>query len=267
MLYSIGFIGTGNMGSALARAVSKAVPADSLYLSNRTIEKAQRLAKELGCHAVSVLEAAKCDIIFLCVKPQMLKDLLSQISTVLSNRKNHITLISVAAGVTIESIREMAGEQYPVIRIMPNTPVEVGEGVVLYDYSDNVPSDMIGYFLDSMKCAGLVDHLPEKLIDAGTSVAGCGPAFAFMFLEALADGGVACGLPKNKALIYAQQMLFGSAKLAMLSQKKPAQLKDEVCSPGGSTVEGVKALEQGAFSSLTISAVEASYRKNKKLGK
>ena len=267
MQYSIGFIGTGNMGSALARAVSKAVPPDSLYLSNRTTKKAQLLAKELGANAVSVVDAARCDIVFLCVKPQMMKELLSQISSVLLSRKSDVTLVSVAAGLTMESIRQMAGEPYSVIRIMPNTPVAVGEGIVLYDYSENVPGDVIGYFLDSMKYAGLVDHLPEKLIDAGTSVAGCGPAFAFMFMEALADGGIACGLPREKAHMYAQQMLLGSAKLAMLSQKHPAQLKDEVCSPGGSTIEGVKALEQGAFSSSVISAVDASYRKNRILGK
>ena len=164
-------------------------------------------------------------------------------------------------------IQTMAGAQYPVIRIMPNTPVAVGQGVVMYDVTENVPEEALQCFLDSMSAAGLVDRLPEKLIDAGSAVAGCGPAFACLFLEALADGGVACGLPRAKAMEYAAQMLLGTAALAQQTGQHPGQMKDAVCSPGGSTIAGVRALEQGGFRAAAMNAVEAAWKRNKELGK
>ena len=268
MCKKIGFIGTGNMGGALARAAATSVASEDLYLANKTAAKAQALALALGCHAVDAVTAARdCDLIFLGVKPQMMGDLLTQLRPVLAARKSPFTLVSMAAGLTMEQIRKMAGEDYPVIRIMPNTPVAVGQGVVLYDTTDNVTEEALRCFLEAMAGAGLVDRLPEKLIDAGSAVAGCGPAFACLFLEALADGGVACGLPRAKAMEYAAQMLLGTAALALETGQHPGAMKDAVCSPGGSTIAGVRALEQGCFRAAAMNAVEAAYHRTWELGK
>lgn len=266
MKYTFGFIGTGNMGGALARAAAKAgVP---MLLANRTSAKAESLAAELGCQAVSVEDAARLsDYVFLGVKPQMMKELFDTIAPVLAARTDAFVLVSMAAGLTMEDIRTMAGAPYPVIRIMPNTPVAVGSGVVLYDASENVSAPVLEQFCQGLCCAGLLDPLPEHLMDAGSAVAGCGPAFAAMFMEALADGGVACGLPRAKALDYAAQMLMGTARLAMESGQHPGQMKDAVCSPGGATIAGVNALETAGFRAAAMDAVKAAYRRTKELGK
>lgn len=263
-----GFIGTGNMGGALAKAAAKALPPEDLLLSNKTFSKAQALAQQLGCKALSVAEVAReAELLILGVKPHMLADLFASIAPVLAAREKPVCLVSMAAGVTMADIQRMAGAEYPVIRIMPNTPVSVGQGVILYDKTENVSQEALEAFLAGMAQAGLLDPLPEKLIDAGSAVAGCGPAFAALFLEALADGGVACGLPRAKALEYATKMLQGTATLALESGQHPGVLKDAVCSPGGSTIAGVRALEQGAFRAAAMNAVEAAFQKTKVLGK
>lgn len=267
MKHTFGFIGTGNMGGALAAAAAKKLEPNTIFLANHTPEKAATLARELGCQAVDNLTAATCGFVFLGVKPQVMAGLLNSLRPVLASRTDEFVLVSMAAGLSIADIRAMAGDDYPVIRIMPNTPVSVGAGVLLYDAADNVSQEALAYFVEAMSGAGLVDRLPERLIDAGSAVSGCGPAFADLFLEALADGGVACGLPRNKAYLYAAQMLIGSAKLALETGKHPGELKDAVCSPGGSTIAGVRALEQGAFRAAVMEAVESAYRRTKGLGK
>jgi len=264
---TFGFIGTGNMGGALARAAAKAVNPERIVLSNRTAEKAKCLAQQLGCRAGSVQDAANCNYVFLGVKPQMMAGVLKEIAPVLAGRNDRFVLVSMAAGLTMAQIQEMAGGSYPVIRIMPNTPVAVGSGVILYDVTENVPGEMLEEFLMCQSKAGYLDPLPEHLIDAGSAVAGCGPAYVCLFLEALADGGVACGLPRQKALEYAARMLEGTARLALETGKHPGQLKDAVCSPGGSTIAGVRALEQGGFRAAAMKAVEDACARNKELGK
>lgn len=266
MASTFGFIGTGNMGGALARAAAKAgMP---ILLANRTAVKAEALAGELGCHAVSVEDAARLsNFVFLGVKPQMMRELFDTIAPILAARTDAFVLVSMAAGLTMEDIRAMAGAPYPVIRIMPNMPVAVGSGVVMYDTTDNVSAPVLEQFCEGLRCAGMLDHLPEHLIDAGSAVAGCGPAFAAIFMEALADGGVACGLPRAKAMGYAAQMLLGTAKLALETGQHPGQMKDAVCSPGGTTIAGVNALEEGGFRASAMDAVKAAYERTKKLGK
>ncbi len=265
-MIKIGFIGCGNMGGALASAVAKAEDV-ALFLADYDNEKAYEKAQLIG----AVLSdnnaiAAECDYIFLGVKPQMLRLVLSGIAPVLAERKNQFTLVSMAAGVTTDAICEMAGGEYPTIRIMPNTPVAVGEGMVLY-CAKNTDENTRECFLEFMAGAGEVDAIPEKLIDAASAVSGCGPAFVYMFIEALADGGVKCGLPRDKAVKYAAQTVLGSGKYLALSGAHPGELKDAVCSPGGSTIAGVAALEDAAFRSGVITAVEKAYGRTKELGK
>lgn len=259
----VGFIGCGNMGGALARAAAKS--GERLYLADFSGEKSEALAAELGALVSdNKTIAAECDYIFLGVKPQVMAEMLSEIRSVLENR-NDVVLVSMAAGITIEKLQSLTGNK-PVIRIMPNTPAAVGKGMILYTYS-GVPQNAVKEFLRFMQAAGRFDELPEKLIDAGSAVSGCGPAFVCQFVEALADGGVACGLPRDKALLYAAQTLYGTAALMLESGKHPAELKDAVCSPGGSTIQGVRRLEEGALRADVIDAVIAAYNKTKELGK
>lgn len=263
-----GFIGTGNMGGALAKAASKVVSTAAMLLSDSYAPVAEVLAKELGCKAVAVnTVAVSADLIWLGVKPQVMGSMLSGIAPYLAARTTPFVLVSMAAGVSIADIQMMAGGNYPVIRIMPNIPVKSGGGVVLYDYTENVPEDFLEAFRQSMTYAGLVDRIPEKLIDAGSALSGCGPAFVSLFVEALADGAVACGLPRAKALAYAEQTLYGTAKYLLETGTHPAILKDAVCSPGGSTIVGVQALEAGAFRASAAEAVVAAFERTQELGK
>lgn len=268
MKYEFGFLGVGNMGGALARAAAKTLPGDKIAVTSRTWERGQDVARELGCAALSNVEAAEsCRFLFLGVKPQVMPILLRQIAPVLAKRQDEFCLVSMAAGLTMEKIAALAGGDYPIIRIMPNTPASLGAGMILYTENDGVTEAMTSAFLTAMSAAGRFDWLPEKLIDAGSAVSGCGPAFAYQFIEALADGGVACGLPRAKAQIYAAQMLLGAAKMVLESGLHPGQLKDAVCSPGGSTIQGVRILEERAFRGAVMDAVIAAYEKTKDLGK
>ena len=265
---TIGFIGTGNMGGALAQATARAVAADKIFLSDKNQDKANSLAAVLDCNAVTVAEIAeKCHFIFLGVKPQMMADLLGRIAPILHCRATPFTLVSMAAGITTVDIQKMAGGNYPVIRIMPNIPVTTGSGVILYCATDNVSEDDISAFRWALNNAGLIDPLPEHLIDAGSAISGCGPAFVSLFIEALADGAVSCGLTRQQATAYACQTLMGTAKLIVESGMHPGELKDAVCSPGGSTIAGVTALEQGNFRASVIDAVTKAYKRTQELGK
>jgi len=266
--YEFGFIGTGHMGSALAYAAAQTVEPERIVLANRTPAKAQALAKEIGCACAGNGEAtAQSRFIVLGVKPQMMEDLLGKLASVLAARTDRFVLVSMAAGVTMEQICRMAGGNYPVIRLMPNTPVVVGEGMTLYTANSLVTPDELVDFLDDIAAAGRFEALEEPLFDAAGAVSGCGPAFAFLFLEALADGAVACGVPRAKATVFAAQMLLGAAHLALEGDEHTAVLKDAVCSPGGSTIAGVRALENAAFRGAVMDAVIASCQRTRELGK
>ncbi len=258
----LGFLGTGNMGGALAQAASKNKN-NRLLLANRHPEKAKLLMEHIGGELTdSKGAAAQADYIFIGVKPQMLEELFADIRDTLAARKDRFVLVSMAAGTSIERIQELAGGAYPVIRIMPNTPVSIGEGMILYSCEENVTAEEEQNFLQAMAAAGRFSPLAEKLIDAGSAVSGCGPAFVDLFIEALADGGVACGLPRKQALEFAAQMAAGSARLILESGKHPGELKDAVCSPGGTTIQGVRALEEAGFRAGVMNAVIAAYEKN-----
>lgn len=257
-----GFIGTGNMGGAVAKAAAKAVGGGNLFLANRTPAKAEALAAELGGQACDNGTAARQDYIFLGVKPQMMAGMLEGIRPVLRERMEKgetFTLVTMAASLTIEKIQEMAGVEAPTVRIMPNLPVSISKGVILYTASG--AEKTLPGLLEALAPAGMLLPVEERLIDAGSAVAGCGPAFACLFIEALADGGVACGLPRAQAQALALQMLAGTAELLLQTGQHPAALKDAVCSPGGTTIAGVHALEKGGFRAAAFDAVKAAYDK------
>lgn len=268
MSVTFSFIGTGNMGGALAKAARKKVGGEEILLANRTPAKAEKLAAELGCRVGTNAEAAaEGRFIFLGVKPHLMWGLLAEIAPVLAERKDRFVLVTMAAGLTMEQINQMAENNYPVIRIMPNTPCAVGAGVVIYNSNPYVTEEELAEFTEAMSGAGVFDRLDEALIDAGSAVAGCGPAFACMFIEALADGGVTVGLPRAKAMLYAAQMLEGTARLMIETGEHPGAMKDAVCSPGGSTIAGVRALEEGGIRAAAMNAVIAAHKRNKELGR
>lgn len=261
-----GFIGCGNMGGAVARAVCRGVGPENVVLANRTPAKAEALAEALGCRAATNdVVAQDCDVIFLGVKPQMMADMLAGIAPILAKRSGRFVLVTMAAGLSMARVREMAGGAYPIIRIMPNTPVSLGAGMIQY-CADGVSDDQMFAFLGAMAPAGRLDAIPENLIDAACCVSGCGPAWVYQFIEALADGGVAAGLPRAKAQEYAAQTLLGSARMVLESGSHPGVLKDAVCSPGGSTIQGVRVLEEHAFRGAVTDAVLAAYDKTKEMG-
>ncbi len=259
----IGFIGCGNMGGALARAVAR-VSYAKVCLYDMDTERAKALGEEIDGVAVTLADVCKCDCVFLGVKPNIIAGVLGEISPMIG--KNTV-LISMAAGVSLEKIEAALGRPCKVIRIMPNTPVAYGKGMILYTTSDMVEEVEVEKFLDLMKFSGRLDRIPEKIIDAGSAVSGCGPAFVYMFIEALADGGVAAGLPRDKAMEYAASTVLGAAVTVLESGRHPGELKDAVCSPGGSTIEGVLALEAGGMRGVVADAVISAYEKTKKLGK
>lgn len=266
-LSSIGFIGTGNMGSVVAKLLHRASGVEGIFLSNRSEEKAEALARDIQGTVTDNQSIAKdCQTIFLGVKPQMMAGLLAELAPIFAQRKaEDFVLVSMAAGLRISSIQEMAGGAYSVIRMMPNMPLFVGEGVVTFSATEHCPQ--VEEFRQWMSKGGLCQELPESQIDGATAIAGCGPAFCALFLEAMADGGVLCGLPRQDALRYAAQTMVGTGQMLLQAEMHPGLIKDGVCSPGGSTIRGVEALEQAGFRSAAIEAVKAAFLASQGLGK
>ena len=261
-MYEAGFIGAGNMGGALAQAAVKAVGAENIILTCKTRAHTLAAAERLGCASGSAEEIAKSSrFVFLGVKPQMLPALLEELKAPLLARKDRFVLVSMAAGITIETIQKILGLPCPVVRIMPNLPVALGKGVVLISPDDTVTEEEISALEKALQPAGLLMQMPEDKIDAGSAVSGCGPAFVYLFLDALANGGVSCGLPYPQALALAAQTMIGAAEMTLSSGKHPGKLQSEVCSPGGTTIAGVRALEQHSVRAAAMDAVIAAYER------
>lgn len=254
-----GFIGCGNMGSAIAKAISQKT--DSIIVSD-TSGKAKSLGYE---YAAPREAAAKAQRLFLAVKPQKMEAVLKDLQSVLQEKKP--LLITMAAGMTMEKIGQMAGGEYPIIRIMPNTSVAIGKGVTLYCRNGLVSDEVLQDFLEDMACSGEMVALEERLFDAGTSLSGCGPAYCYLFLEAMADGAVSCGIPRQTALRLAAATMEGSGAMVLETGTHPAALRDAVCSPGGSTIAGVMALEANGARNAAIAAIIAACKRNQELGK
>ena len=260
----IGFIGCGNMGGALTTAAAKSE--NEILLADNDNEKRDALAKKLSADAVSTDTICReCDYIFLGVKPQVLPALLESVAPILQNRESRFVFISMAAGVDSASVSEAVGG-CPVIRIMPNTPVAIGRGMIVYCGNEQVAEEEKKAFAHFMSAAGYLEEIEEKDIDAATVVSGCGPAFVYMFIKALADSGVECGLNADLAITLAAQTTFGAAALLKSSPQTPKELIDAVCSPGGSTIEGVRSLEGDNLSGIVSAAAEKSFKRTKELG-
>ena len=262
-----GFIGCGNMGGVLAAVAAKAIGGDNVLVFDKHPEKTGKLSLNYGCKQSEKPEIVeKCGIVVLGVKPQVLPALLEDIKGSLSKRTDRFVVVSMAAGVKTSAIEAARGE-VPVVRIMPNTPCASGEGVILVSAGKYAGQDETDAVLKIFDPAGKLLVVPETKIDAGCAVSGCGPAFVFMFIDALIDGGVRVGLTRAEAAMLAEQTVLGSAKYALETGAEPAKLKADVCSPKGSTIEGVAVLEEYSLRSAVMEAVKASYERTVELGK
>jgi pyrroline-5-carboxylate reductase len=252
------------------------LPLKNIGFSDADRSKAEALAGELGGAKVYPSNndaVAEADFVFLAVKPQVLGTVLEEIAPALRLRldnKKPVTLVSMAAGWSIKKIHSLLNlvlsNPIPVVRIMPNTPALVSQGVIAMAASPEVTEESLAVLEKILGGAGMVDRIGENYMDAVTGLSGSGPAFVYLFIEALADGGVQAGLPRDKAHRYATQTVLGAAAMVKETGKHPGELKDMVTSPGGTTIAGVAALEKGAFRGTVMQAVEAAYKRSKELG-
>lgn len=258
----IGFIGLGNMGAAIAQAVAKE-ESYHLLLSNHGEERARELQLSLGGEVLSNAEiASQADFIFLGVKPSSVIPVLESLQEEIASNPTAIW-VSMAAGIDLKQLMDYIPSQQ-LIRMMPNTPVAIGQGMTTYCLTN--PS-LAPLFEQVMQSSGHIKQVAEQQIDAATALAGCGPAFVYQFIEAMADAGVQAGLSAQDSTYLAAQTLVGSAQMVLSSKKHPAQLRQEVTSPGGSTIAGVVALEKKGFRYAVIDAVQKALKRTKKLGK
>ena len=253
------------MGGALAKAASKSLQGNQIALCDFDKAKVEKYVQEFGAAAATAQEIAReARFVVLAVKPQMMENAIAEFAEILRARTD-VTIITMAAGLSMAAIRQYIGADLPIIRIMPNTPAMLGLGMILYA-TEQVNQVEEKAFLDAFKAAGAFDKIPEADIDAGSVVSGCGPAFVYAFIQALADGGVACGVDKDKALLYAAQTAKGAAEMLLQFGDSQTLIKN-VCSPGGTTIEGVKTLENENLNGVVADAVKASYKRTLELKK
>jgi len=269
-------IGSGNMGAALMKGIKTAVGPGNIGITDADMSKAKAVADSFGgrVYATNSEAVEESDLVFLAVKPQILKKVLEEIAPAVKgrisaagNNGKPLTLISMAAGWSIAEIQANLGVNAPVVRIMPNTPVLLSRGVIILAASGELSEEKIVEVEKILSSAGMVDRLEESYMNAITGLSGSGPAFVYVFIEALADGGVRAGLPRDKALRYAAQTVMGAAAMAVESGKHLGELKDMVTSPGGTAIAGITALENGAFRACAINAVEAAWRRSAEMSK
>lgn len=267
-------IGVGMMGGALMRAVVSVVGGQNLVVSDGTPSKAAEFAQATGCQAATSNGEAvsAAEVIFLAVKPNMIQTVVQEVAPLLAGK----TVVSMAAGLKLATIREMyrsalstaSGPDASVewVRIMPNLPAVVGEGMVALCGLAETCSATLSTVEALLAAAGRVEVVEERLMDAVTAISGSGPAYGFIFIEALADAAVKLGMPRQQACIYAAQTLKGAAAMQLETGRHPADLKDGVCSPAGTTIAAVEALEQKGFRSSIMAAATAAYNRSVELG-
>ena len=260
----IACIGTGAMGGAIMSTICKTSQFD-ITVTDKNEQAAQNFAKENGCKCVKTnKEAIKdADYIILAVKPQFLGDVFAEIKDDLNPKQ---IIISMAAGVKIETLQSYTTNAR-FIRIMPNVCAQIWEAMIAITAKADITQEELDFATSLLGNAGTVERVDEKLMDCVTAVSGSGPAFVFMFIEALADAAVRCGMPRAQAYTYAAETVRGSAGMVLSSKKHPAVLKDMVCSPAGTTIEGVADLEKNNFRNAVIEAVTAACNRSIALGK
>lgn len=259
---TIGIIGMGNMGKALLKGALKVFAPEELLFTALTDEtKRKVMMEERVPYALSNAECANsCKYLILAVKPQCYDTVLKQIHYVIS--PEHV-IISLAPGFTIGRLKERLGSDCRIVRAMPNTPAAIGEGMTgLAYHSEEFSEEEIRVLQKLFGTLGRYEHVEEQLMSAVVCASGSSPAFVYMFIEALADGVVQFGMPRSKAYEFAAQAVAGAAKMVLETGSHPGELKDSVCSPGGTTIAGVAALEEAGFRSAVIKACAACFEKS-----
>ena len=258
----IGFIGCGNMATAMIKGIldSQKVKTEDVIASAKSEKTREKIKTELGIDAArknkEVVEFS--DILFLAVKPQYYEEVIQEIKDDI--RENQM-IVSIAPGKTLAWLAERLGENKKIIRTMPNTPAMVKEGMMGMCRNDLVTEDEMQQVKDICESFGKAEVVPESLIDVVVGVSGSSPAYVFMFIEAMADAAVADGMPRTQAYKFAAQAVLGSAKMVLETGKHPGELKDMVCSPGGTTIEAVRVLEEKGMRSAVIEASRACVKK------
>ena len=253
----LGFIGTGNMASAIIGGVIKKgiVTAEDIMGADVFAPGRERAKAQFGIAVTDDnKEVVRCsDVIFLSVKPQFYADVIQGIREEI--RPEQI-IITIAPGKTLEWLKEQFARDVKIVRCMPNTPALVGEGMTAACPNELISEKDLEMVKQILNSFGYVEVIPERLMDTAMAVSGCSPAYVFMFIEAMADAGVCCGMPRAQAYKFAAQSVLGSAKMVMETGKHPGELKDMVCSPAGTTIGGVRVLEQMGFRSAVFEAVK-----------
>lgn len=262
----IGFIGLGNMAKAMIGGMLQKdmVKAEDILGSAKTKATVEKMQKEYGiCGMGSNAEVAKAvDVLVLAVKPQFFPEVIEEIR---GEIKEETLIISIAAGKTLQWIEEAFDRKIKLVRCMPNTPALVGEGCTGVCVNPHVSEEETEYSLKLMESFGKAYLVPERLMDAVGAVSGSSPAYVFMFIEAMADGAVAAGMPRTQAYEFAAQAVYGSAKLVLETGRHPGDLKDMVCSPGGTTIQGLRVLEEKGMRGAVMDALLACVEKSQKL--
>ena len=261
-----GIIGCGNMGKAILSGILRKglVEAENVYVSERTDELAAAIKEKFGVNACSdnALVASTADVLLLAVKPQMLEDVVGSLK---DSIRDDTLIISIAAGKRIKTIEDFFGRPIKLVRVMPNTPALVNEGMSGFCMNERVSEEDAAIAKSILESFGKARMVTEDLMDAVTALSGSSPAYVFMMIQAMTESAVSMGIPYDDALVFASQAVYGSAKLAMESDDDPLQLRINVCSPGGTTIEAVKVFEEKGLMDIIKEGMEACRKRSSEL--
>lgn len=260
----IGFIGAGNMGSAIIGGIvtNKIAAPSDMIVADKNSEGLALTAEKYGVYTTTDNKeiARKSSMLFLCVKPNVIYSVINEIKDSIND---NTIIVSIAAGQSMKKITSAFGKDIKLVRVMPNTPALVGEGMAACVQGENVSDDEMSKVLDIFNSFGKAEKVSENMMDAVTAVSGSAPAYVFMFIEAMADAAVQGGMPRSQAYTFAAQSVLGSAKMVLDTGKHPGELKDMVCSPAGTTIDAVAVLEEKGMRSAVIKAMEACIDKSR----
>lgn len=258
----LGFIGCGNMASAMIGGIinNQICKAEDIFASDASKEALNKVKEKsnIQISTDNITVVKEVDILFLSVKPQYYEEVINEIKDVITQKQ---VIVTIAPGKTLAWLNEKFEKPVKIVRCMPNTPALVGEGITGACYNELVTKEELEVVCKILEGFGKVEVISENLMDVVVSVSGSSPAYVFMFIEAMADAAVADGMPRDKAYKFAAQAVYGSAKMVLETGMHPGQLKDMVCSPGGTTIEAVRVLEKEGFRSSVMEAMKACTNK------
>ncbi|MFE8703116.1 pyrroline-5-carboxylate reductase [Cytobacillus sp. FJAT-54145] len=268
MSLKIGFIGCGKMAQAIIEGILKSgyLTSEQIKATSKTIETEKKVRERFNIPFGNTNQevAEWADVLFLAVKPDIHNEVITEIRDYI--RENTV-IITIAAGITLHTLEDLFGKKIKAARSMPNTPSLVGEGMTAICVNDFVNVEEQAEIIDIFKTFGKVELVQESLMDSIPAISGSSPAYVYMFIEALADGGVKQGISREKAYKLAAQAVLGAAKMVLETGKHPGELKDEVCTPGGATIEAVSTLEEKGLRAAVLAAMESCTVKTKSLSK